>query len=245
MPFTPAHAAIVLPFIRRRKFSATGLIVGSMAPDFEYFFRMNVTSAHSHTIAGIFYFDIPVVVFLAFVFHLVVKRNLILNLPVFLQRRFYDTLQVDFIAYIQRHWIVFLCSAAAGTASHILWDNFTHASGYFVRVLPFYHATKVLYNGVRYPWFFVLQHVSTAAGLLVILLYILYKTPAPFALAKPDNRYWILLILITAATVGARYSVYAADMAVGNIVVSIISGLCLAVIINGFINFKTTTMDAA
>jgi hypothetical protein len=57
--------------------------------------------------------------------------------------------------------------------------------------------------------------------------------------------YWILLMVITAATVGVRYRIHAADMAVGNIVVSIISGLCLAVIINGFINFKTTTIDAA
>ena len=56
MPFTPAHPAIVLPLIRSRYFSATGLIIGSLSPDFEYFFKMSVDSIYSHSKGGIILF---------------------------------------------------------------------------------------------------------------------------------------------------------------------------------------------
>jgi hypothetical protein len=68
MPFTPAHPAIVLPLIRSRYFSATGLIIGSLSPDFEYFFKMSVDSIYSHSKVGLFYFDLPVTIVLALLF---------------------------------------------------------------------------------------------------------------------------------------------------------------------------------
>jgi hypothetical protein len=83
MPFTPAHSAIVLPFVRinPKYVSATGLIIGSLTPDFEYFFKMSVNGVHGHTLPGLLYFDLPVATALALVFHLVVKRNFINNVP--------------------------------------------------------------------------------------------------------------------------------------------------------------------
>ncbi|SEF46838.1 protein of unknown function [Flavobacterium urumqiense] len=42
MPFTFSHPAIILPFLKNKKLSATALIIGSMSPDFEYFFRMKM-----------------------------------------------------------------------------------------------------------------------------------------------------------------------------------------------------------
>ena len=98
MPFTPAHPAIVLPFlkIKPERVSATALVIGSIAPDFEYFFKMSVSGQHSHTLLGILYFDIPVTIGLAFLFHGVVKRNLIANLPAFFQYRFQPILQLEF-----------------------------------------------------------------------------------------------------------------------------------------------------
>ena len=95
MPFTPAHTAIVLPLINGRKFSATALIVGSIAPDFEYFFKMSADSEHSHTLPGLLYFNLPVVVVLSFAFHLIAKRSLLQNSPVFIQRRFHALLQLE------------------------------------------------------------------------------------------------------------------------------------------------------
>jgi hypothetical protein len=241
MPFTPAHAAIVLPLIRRARFSATALIVGSLAPDFEYFFKMSVSGTHGHTLAGLLYFDLPVTVLLSFIFHRIVKKNLILNLPAFLQRRFIETLNHDFRSYFRGHWVVFVYSAVLGSASHIFWDSFTHGSGYFVKLLPVYDTTVVPFDGVDYPLFYALQHFSTAIGLLIIFAYIALKPAASFAVDRPRVVYWLAVVLITTAVIGIRFAIKSSDINIGNQVVVLISGLCLALIITGFLNFSGTT----
>ena len=40
MPFTPAHVAAALPF-RRTRLIWSALIVGTIAPDLEYYVRLN------------------------------------------------------------------------------------------------------------------------------------------------------------------------------------------------------------
>jgi len=88
MPFTFSHPAIVLPLtFKRLKLSATALIIGSMVPDFEYFIRMTDHSRYSHTIAGLFWFDLPMGLLICFVYHGVVKDQLFNNLPPFLKQR--------------------------------------------------------------------------------------------------------------------------------------------------------------
>ncbi|RAV98016.1 DUF4184 family protein [Pseudochryseolinea flava] len=240
MPFTPAHSAIVLPLLRLRWLSATGLIIGSIAPDFEYFFKASVSSVHSHTWGGLFYFDLPVVVALAFVFHLVVKKNLINNSPRFLQVRFQDTLHFNFIKYLKSNWYWFLVSALIGAASHIFWDSFTHNSGYFVHRLPFYRYS-LPWQGVKYPMFYVLQHVSTFVGLAAITVYVMLKQRQQIQSARITILYWTLVLIVIAAVVIIRFAVDGWNPHLGNRVVSFISGLCLALILTGFINFRNLT----
>ncbi|MEG1227787.1 MAG: DUF4184 family protein, partial [Flavobacterium sp.] len=38
-----------LQFLNKKWFSLTGLVIGSMIPDFEYFIRMRIQSIYSHT----------------------------------------------------------------------------------------------------------------------------------------------------------------------------------------------------
>src|SRR5690242_5688377 len=120
MPFTPAHVALVLPAVRMnpRYLSATGLIIGSMAPDFEYFFRMSSDAKYGHTLPGLFLFDLPVTVLLAIVFHQVVKQKLISHLPVFLQTRLQPLRQLDFMTHLKTYFMAFAVSALVGAASH-------------------------------------------------------------------------------------------------------------------------------
>lgn len=242
MPFTPAHPAIVLPFLKWKRLSATALVIGSMAPDFEYFFKLSVSSSHSHTVRGIFYFDVPVVIVLAILFHQVVKQNLFANLPVFLQQRLYDTRSFDFIVYLRKHPFSFLASAILGSASHLFWDAFTHNSGYFARNLWFYKGTAIPFEGVNYPLFYALQNISTIVGLVAVACYIYICEPQPLAvITRPSIVYWLVLVLIAAAVVCVRFAIYSADYNLGNVVVSSISGLCFALIINGMFRFRGIT----
>jgi hypothetical protein len=52
MPFTFSHPALILPLTRlpKRWVSATGLVIGSIVPDFEKFLKMNDGNTYSHTL---------------------------------------------------------------------------------------------------------------------------------------------------------------------------------------------------
>src|SRR5688500_12471491 len=107
MPFTLAHPAIVLPFVRQRYLSGTALIAGSVAPDFEYFLKMREDDVHSHTVAGLFYFNLPLVFLLSIVFHIIVRDNFVGNLPAWLQVRLNEVRKVNIIHVIRARPVAF------------------------------------------------------------------------------------------------------------------------------------------
>ncbi|MFY9676569.1 MAG: DUF4184 family protein [Terriglobales bacterium] len=74
MPFTPAHIAAAYPF-RRTRFVWSALIVGTMAPDFEYFLRMALEARHGHSFPGVFLLTLPLALVTLWLFHKFVKRN--------------------------------------------------------------------------------------------------------------------------------------------------------------------------
>jgi hypothetical protein len=246
MPFTPAHSAAVLPFlkIKPHHVSATCLVAGSVAPDFEYFFKLSVDSMHSHTLWGIIYFDIPVVVILSLLLHGIIKKNLIRNLPAFLQRKFQALVNLNFIATLRERPLVCVSSAALGAISHIVWDAFTHQTGFFVKILSFYNGAFIPYDGVRYPLWYALQHISTIVGLSILFLYILFmKQERNIILYRPVLTYWFYLIVITIGVVAIRFAIKSSDYNLGNLVVSCITGLCIGLVVCGLIKFKNTVIN--
>lgn len=134
MPLTFSHPAIVLPlsYLPKRWVSLTGLIAGSVAPDFEYFFRMKVYSIYSHTVLGLFWFDVPVAMMLAFVYHNMVKTAFIADLPGALYHRFAGYAVFNWSQHAKQNLPVVILSIIIGGASHLLWDSFTHITGCFV-----------------------------------------------------------------------------------------------------------------
>jgi hypothetical protein len=238
MPFTPAHPAIVLPLLKVKRASATAFVIGSLAPDFEYFFKMSVSGKHGHTLFGIFYFDIPVTIGLAFLFHCYVKTNLINNLPVFIQQRFHAVRQLDFVVYFKKHWLAFLICAAAGSFLHIFWDSFTHGTGFFVQQFPSLRKVRIPFDGVRYPLFYALQHISTFAGLTILGSYIyLMKADKETKVVKPSLLYWLVLLLVTSLILFLRFTWFPKSFNLGNAVVTCISGLCISLLVAGQLKF--------
>lgn len=243
MPFTAAHPAIVLPLLKRRGFSALGLVVGSVAPDFEYFFKMQVSSAHSHTLAGVLYFDLPVTFFLAWLFLRVVKTNLFSNLPPFFQRRLRPMAELD-ISKVFANWPIFALSALIGSLSHLFWDGFTHGNTFFVRNLSFYDGAYIPFAGVKYPLWYALQHISTAIGLTVVLIYILCLPARDGLITKPALAYWFVVITTATVMFVLRFQIWPRDLKEGNTVVSAISGLCGGVVVAGLMSFNNAVQGA-
>jgi hypothetical protein len=241
MPFTPAHAAAVLPIIYFRSLSATALVIGSVAPDFEYFFKMSVESKYSHTLAGLFYFDLPVVLFLSVVFHWLVRVPLIYNLPGFLQERIANKQRIAYLKIVKENPVGFVVASLIGAGSHVFWDGFTHGDGFFVKRLTFYDGASIPFQGVHYPLWYALQHISTMVGLAVVGIYILGKKPAHGHFRSPKLRYWFMVVIICLAVVGLRFHFAPSHYNLGNLVVTAISGFCLGLAgAGGFEAYKTT-----
>ncbi len=232
MPFTFSHPAIVLPLtlLPKRWISATGLIAGSMAPDFEYFLRMRVHSEYSHTLWGLLWYCMPLGLVMGFVFHAIVKRTLINNLPAVLQARFRKFADVDWTAYCKENWPIVLLSVLAGAGSHVLWDSFTHEHGYFVLAWPVL-TEKPAIGQMYLPVYKLLQHGSTLAGFTMILIFV-KMIPADYQLVrKIEIRYWLLVLSCTMVILAARLLSGLEPKAYGSLVVTLIAAFLLGLIL--------------
>ena len=205
MPFTFSHPAIVLPvtYLPRKWYSLTGLIIGSLTPDFEYFLRMKVESNYSHTLSGVFWFDLPLGILLAFIFHNIVRNKLFYNLPTVLTTRLLAFNDFNWNYYFKKNWFVVIVSIIIGALSHIFWDSFTHDSGFFVQTIPSLKS-KINVLGIQLPVFKILQHGSTIIGALIIA-YAIFKLPASKKIISRLNlKYWVLWIVLTLTIISLR-----------------------------------------
>lgn len=200
MPFTFSHPAIVLPLtkIHPNKLSATGLIIGSMAPDFEYFIKMKMEKVHGHTLEGIFYFDLPLTIVLAFIFHLFVRDQLINNLPNSLNHKLLRFTQINWLQWVKKRWYVLIYSSLIGIFSHLCWDAFTHTNGFFVRHIPILQGWIDI-SGVLVRKTDLLQLLSTIfGGLFILTVLVLPKhTALNTKLIFRKVKFWLLVSLIT------------------------------------------------
>lgn len=162
MPFTFAHPAAALPFLRYQKhFRMDAMILGSMAPDFEYFLRGRPYGIYGHTLPGIMMFDLPLVVAVYFVGKYLVQPAISPYLPYEFQPkqlRSHNRISAAFI---------FIYSALFGVLSHIMWDSFTHGDGAMVKHMAMLDATIRIF-GMDIPIYKILQHGSTLIGLIAI-----------------------------------------------------------------------------
>lgn len=208
-----------------------------MAPDFEYFFTMSDQSSHGHTLSGVFYFDVPVTLLTAYIFHRLVKLNLINNLPYFIQRKFYVLKIFQFEGYLKKHWLLFLISAISGALSHLFWDSFTHPNTWAEQNFSIYD-TVIPFHGARYPLYYALQVFSSYFGLALLIVYFLNMKSSPMVeLVKPSVLYWLLLIALSGAVFFLRFYLNPGSFNFVLSVISSISALSIALIVAGLFYF--------
>jgi len=245
VPFTFSHPAIILPltYLPKRWFSLTGLIIGSLMPDFEYFLRMKIKSDFSHTLEGVFLFDLPLGILTAFVFHNIVRNNLFDNLPIFLKSRLVIFKDFNWNIYFKKNWLIVIFSIIIGTFSHILWDSFTHDTGYFVQKIEIINQSVDLFDK-QIPILKILQHSSTFLGAIVIV-FSLYKLPKYQVNNKHINlNYWLSFFIFFIIFLSTLLFITSAKFAIGNLIVSIISLSMLALILTSLvIKTKPKTFD--
>lgn len=166
MPFTFAHPAAVLPFITwdHKFWVPSALVVGSMAPDFEYFCRLQCVSLWSHTPAGLFSFCLPVGLAVFWIYHVFQKELVVswLPKPCVCERCYLSTSSPPFsFSYLLR-----IClSLLLGAGTHLLWDGFTHGNGFLLPHIPVLSTVLILPGGLEVRLHSLLQDLSTVVGM--------------------------------------------------------------------------------
>ena len=169
MPFTLSHAAASLPF-RRFKPIWSALVIGTFAPDLQYFILLSDEDRSGHHFPDVLLITLPCALLVLWLFEWVVKGPTIELLPTGWQRRLQNkTAPLSFWRCQQLGRIVFW--VAVGILTHLVWDQFTHpytrTAAYWPLLkthltLPFWHSE---------PLAGLLQDASTILGFLALCVW--------------------------------------------------------------------------
>jgi len=178
MPFTLSHAAAALPFYKLKPVWPA-LVVGTFAPDLQYFIWISDEDRSGHHFPQVVLFTLPLALIVLWIFEWIVKRPAIELLPSAVQRRLQDKIDpLSFMGWKRLGSIVLWI--AIGIATHLCWDEFTHhhtwMSDHWSLLhadvpVPFLHPMALLK---------ILQHASTVLGFLVLCVWFAvwcFRTP--------------------------------------------------------------------
>lgn len=232
MGFTFSHPALIIPFkyFPRRWYSVTGLIAGSMIPDIEYFIRYDTMSKYSHTLPGLFWFDIPMAIFISIIFHSIIRDLLIVNSPEFLKLRLMQYKNSNWLNYFKKNWSIVIYSVFIGAFTHLLWDSFTARHGYFVKSIPFF-LQRYYFFGDPFYFYKIVKYLSSVLGGIAIL-YQLYKCPKIDVGKIAGNKYyWPLIIVLSLSMILIRFYTSQNDISFNGFLKIIISSGLLSILL--------------
>ena len=126
MPFTPSHAAAVLPFLRTG-LPASALVAGSVAPDLPYFLPGR-PDWPTHTLLAVGTLDVLLAASIWVVWHGLLAAPALATAPAGVRGRLARVrLGMPPRFRSARTVLATVAALALGAATHVLWDEFTHA----------------------------------------------------------------------------------------------------------------------
>jgi len=189
MPFTLAHPAAVLPLRRGilRDCHLSALVIGSVVPDVVYFFSLPVSRAESHSLAGVFWFCLPVGILLFIAHQLLFKRPALALLPYGLHARCatdgsWERGRLPLV-------VALMVAIVLGTVTHVAWDSFTHQGGWFVKRSPMLQLVLFHVAGYELQVYRLLQHLSSLVGCALLAFWTLrwYRVTEPVEVAPSER----------------------------------------------------------
>jgi len=192
--------------MRRSRLVLSAVVVGTMAPDFEYFVRLSPGGGWGHTIAGAFCLSLPLGLVVLWLFHRYARLPMVALLPQGLECRLGPYLQPF---RFRGRFLLILVSLLAGIATHLAWDSFTHPHTWL------YHHWDFLRGRVPMPLighmrtYKFLQYLSSVGGLLVLAVWFLHwyrdTPPGPQPLQatfSPSQKALIVAAMLALSTAG-------------------------------------------
>lgn len=161
MPFTPSHAVVALVF-RNSPIPASAVAVGAVVPDLGLYLPVTRARESTHSLLGIVTVDLllgAVGLLLWTVLLAPAWRDLS---PWIVRARLKPPAAPPRDVRAIATWLLLAATGlVTGSATHVLWDGFTHAGGPFVAAIPFLQAEFGPFTG--YKW---AQYGSGVLGLL-------------------------------------------------------------------------------
>ena len=186
MPFTLAHPAAILPFLRLSRTNGwrSGLLWGSLSPDL---IAVPLVSARSvsHSLPGLVFVDIPLAMLLACLWN-AFGRDRLRRLP-----------GLTFPVTGVFSWRVTLLGATLGGATHLFWDLFTHER--LPDFIPCSVCSTKLFDTPAGPFLTgqLSWYVNSALGVAIVLAWLLVvarRSPGwPMVFLSPV---WLRLLFI-------------------------------------------------
>jgi hypothetical protein len=169
MPFPLAHPAAVMPLRRfcPRWLSLPALIIGSLTPDAGYLFGEKGAGGFSHGFLGTFGFCLPAGILMVALFYWL-RRPVVRILPAPYRRALLPLCQQP----PRSPWAI-IASLLIGTWTHLLWDSFTHTTGWFVQHLPLLQSSVAVVAGHQARVCHLLWYGCSFAG--VVWLFWLFE----------------------------------------------------------------------
>ncbi len=190
------------------RFIPSALVVGTLAPDFEYFLRFAPSGGFGHTLLGALILTLPLALIFLWLFHRYVKAPLASLLPESVDRRLAPYLG-RFRFFGLSRFAMIVISILVGIATHLVWDSFTH------RTMWLYHHWSFLRQSSYLPFWgpirncTLLQHGSTILGLGILIVWsVLWYRTAPVSDRVPASqlsgpRKIAVIIMVPAVAVAA------------------------------------------
>ena len=164
MPWTFAHPAAVLPFRRIGAVALplSGLVVGSLVPDFGYYAGHFEIATRAHTASGLLLICLPTALLLVVILRRF-RGWLLAPLPD-PHRTLLEGVSVPPLGS-PTHLFAMAIAILVGAITHLAWDAFTHANGAMVLACAPLREPLFVFAGRRFAVYNVLQHASTVLGL--------------------------------------------------------------------------------
>ncbi|WP_352419195.1 DUF4184 family protein [Proteiniborus sp.] len=238
MAFTLAHPAAVINFTKKTRsfINNAAMILGTMAPDYEYFIYFKPIGVIGHSIKGFLLINLPLVILLYLIFYKVIKNDLISNLPRGINQHLYVLYNDEIKLTSLKEFIIFSYSSFIGMVTHVVWDSFTHKSGYVVNRID------VLSNNIfNIPIYKYLQHGSTMLGFMIIVVYIFKSEKAEVFNYNINGKikYWLQVLSISILIFFIVLKIKK-SFSIGEIVIAIMNSGILSVLLISFIRIIKT-----
>ncbi len=189
MPFTPVHALAVVPLkkIKSPFLSFPALVIGSLSPDFIYLIPFSIARSQTHSIAGLFWFCLPLGLLGLWLYHAFLRRFFLHLMSDSIQQRL-SIFVGNSSPFQQTHLLGIILSLIIGALTHIVWDGFTHYNDFAVQAIPALQTSLGDFLGQNIRVYKLLQYAFSILGTLLLVYLVmrwLNKFPKKILKQKP------------------------------------------------------------